>query len=178
MNYKLKDVFKKPDIKMMCMIGIMIAIEVVTHRMLGIQTPIVQIHFGFIPIVVVALLYGPFYSGLAWAIADTIGTLLFPTGAFFPGFTITAFISGVIFGIFLYKSKKTILNTILAVLIVNIFMTLALDMYWIYVISGQTFIALLPSRLIKCAVMIPTQIIAILLIKKHDSILNMKKTPS
>lgn len=169
MNYKSKDIFKKPDIKMIAVIGIMIALEIVLHRFLSIQTPTVQIHFGFVPIVIIAMLYGPFYSGLAWAMADVIGTLMFPTGALFFGFTLTAFLSGVIFGIFLYKSKSNVLNTVIPVLLINIFLTLLLDMFWLYMITGQGFLILLPQRLIKCAFMIPTQIICTFLIKKYSS---------
>ena len=176
MNFKLKEIFKKPDIKMIVTIGIMIAVEVIMHRMLSIKTPTIQLHFGFVPIVLVAMLYGPFYSGLAWAMADVIGTLLFPTGAFFPGFTVTAFLSGVIFGVFLYKSKMPVLSTVTAVIIINIFLTLILDMYWIYLITDQAFVALLPERLIKCGVMIPIQIAAIVLIKRYEP--KLKKTSS
>lgn len=176
MNYKLKDIFKKPDIKMIAIIGIMIALEIVLHRFISIQTPTVQIHFGFIPIVFVAIFYGPLYAGLAWAIADVLGVLIFPTGALFFGFTITAFLSGIIFGMFLYKSKSNIVNTIIAVLIINLFFTLLLDMFWIYLITGRGFMILLPERIVKCLVMIPIQIISVVLIKKNSY--RIKKTPS
>jgi len=168
MNYKIKDIFKKPDIRMIVIIGLMIAVEIVLHRFISIKTDIVQLHFGFIPIVIVAILYGPFYSGLAWAMADTIGTLLFPTGAFFFGFTVTAFLSGVVLGIFLYKARSYILNTVIAVLIINVCFTFLLDMYWLHLIMKQAFILLLPARVIKCAIMIPVQIIATYLIQKYS----------
>ena len=176
MNYSIKDVFKKPDVRMIVIIGLMIAFEVVMHRLLGIQTPIVQINFGFVPIIIIAILYGPFYSGLAWGMADVIGTLLFPTGAFFPGFTITAFLSGVIFGIFLFKAKSYITSTVVSVLIVNIFMNMLLNTYWLTVLYQRGFIILLPDRLIKCAITIPVQIIAIYLIQKYRP--QLEKTSS
>lgn len=176
MNYKLKDIFKKPDVKMIAVMGIMIALEIVLHRFISIQTPTLQIHFGFIPIVFVAIFYGPLYAGLSWAIADILGTLLFPTGALFFGFTITAFLSGMIYGIFLYKSKSNFVNVVIAVLIINIFFTLLLDLYWIYLITGKGFMLLLPERIIKCLVMIPIQIISVVLIKKNSY--RIKKTPS
>ena len=176
MNYKLKDIFKKPDIKMIALIGVLIAVEVLMHRLLSIKTPTIQLHFGFVPIVLVAMLYGPFYSGLAWAMADFIGTMLFPTGAFFPGFTLTAFLSGVIFGIFLFKAKMPVVSTVTAVIIINVFLTLILDMFWLYLITDQAFVVLIPERLMKCAVMIPLQIAVILLIKKYEP--TLKKTSS
>lgn len=176
MNYNIKDIFKKPDVKMISIVGIMTALEVVLHRLISIQTPIVQIHFGFVPIIIIAILYGPLYSGLTWAIADVIGTLLFPTGAFFPGFTVTALLSGIIFGIFLYKSKSNIINIILSVFIINLFFTLFLDMFWLYLLTKNGFLILLPTRLIKCGVMIPTQLIITYLITK--SIHRITKTSS
>ena len=168
MNYKIKDIFKKPDVRMIVIIGLMIAFEVILHRLISIKTDIVQMHFGFIPIVIVAILYGPLYSGIAWAMADTIGTLLFPTGAFFFGFTVTALLSGIIFGIFLYKAKSYVISTVISVLIINILFTLCLDMYWLHLIMKQAFVVLLPARVIKCCIMIPVQIIAIYLIQKYS----------
>jgi len=94
---------KKVKLKDIAIIALLIAMEVILTRFLSIQTPVVRIGFGFLPIVIVAMLYGPVYAGAAAAMADLLGAMLFPIGPYFPGFTFTAFLIGAVYGLFLYK---------------------------------------------------------------------------
>jgi len=152
---------KKPNVKRLVLTAMLIAIEIVLTRFLSIQTPILRISFGFLPITVIAILYGPVYAGIGAAIADLIGVMLFPTGAFFPGFTLTAFLTGVTYGIFLYKRPKNLINICAAVLIVTMVLHLALDTWWVQLLTGKGYIALLPARIIKNFIMAPIQVFCI-----------------
>lgn len=84
--------------------------------------------------------------------------LLFPTGgSFFPGFTLTAFLTGVVYGVFLYNKPKTWPRIIGAVLIVCLVINLGLDTLWLSILMGKGYIALLPTRIMKAVLMIPVQ---------------------
>jgi ECF transporter S component (folate family) len=100
-------------------------------------------------------MYGPLWSATAYAIGDIIGTLLFPTGPYFPGFTLTAFLTGLTFGFFLYKKDVTWKRVLPASLIVCIILNLGLDTLWIYIIMGDGVWGIMPARIIKAAVMVP-----------------------
>ena len=51
--------------------AVMIAMSVVLCRLLGFpQTGVYRIEISFLPIAVVAMLYGPIWSGVAYGIAD------------------------------------------------------------------------------------------------------------
>lgn len=151
----------KFDVKKLIQISLLIAIEVILTRFCSIQTPIVRIGFGFLPIAIIAMMYGPLSAGIAYAIGDLIGIVLFPTGAFFPGFTLTAFLTGVVYGVFLYNKPKTWFRIIGAVLTVCLVINLGLDTYWLSILMGKGYIALLPTRIIKAALMIPVQTLII-----------------
>ena len=84
---------KKFDVKKLIQISLLIAIEVILTRFCSINTPIVRIGFGFLPIAIIAMMYGPLSAGISYAIGDILGMMLFPTGSFFPGFTLTAFLT-------------------------------------------------------------------------------------
>ena len=160
----LKKLFPKPTPRIIAITAVMIAMEVVLHRFVSIQTPILQIHFGFLPIAAVAILFGPIYSGIAWASADIIGMLLFPTGGgtWYIGLTISLFLKGIIYGLFLNSGKKNILlRIIFAALIETVLITLILDTFWLHLYWGNGIIVMLPSRFLKCIVMFPLQIIGI-----------------
>ncbi|MEG0091942.1 MAG: folate family ECF transporter S component [Oscillospiraceae bacterium] len=152
---------KKPNITRMVHIALLIALEITLSRFLGITTPIVKISFAFLPIAAVAILYGPFYSALAGALGDFVGALLFPVGAYFPGFTLTAGLVGLVYGIFLYKKNNSYKYILTAAVIVSVFLHLGLDTYWINVLTGKGFLAILPARILKCVIMIPVQTLAI-----------------
>ena len=61
-------------------IAVFIAIEVILTRFLSIQTPIVRLGFGFLPVAMLAILYGPIWAGVAYAIGDILGMLIWPSG--------------------------------------------------------------------------------------------------
>lgn len=143
------------------LMGLLTAMEILLSRLFAIRTPIVTIGLGFIPITVAAMLFGPVKGGTVAALADFIGAVLFPIGAYFPGFTLTAFLTGVIYGLFLRERPLRLRSVILGVLLVNLVCSLMIDTYWLYLITGKGIIALLPARLGKCALLVPVQITVI-----------------
>ncbi|MDD7511568.1 MAG: folate family ECF transporter S component [Peptostreptococcaceae bacterium] len=139
-------------------IALLIAAEVVLTRFLSIQLPTMRIGFGFIPIAIAAMLYGPVWAGLAHTVSDLLGIFLFPAvGGFFPGFTLTACLTGVIFGLVLYKKDVNILRAFISALLVVLFLNLILDTYWLVILTGKGFTVLLPARILKCAITLALQ---------------------
>ena len=99
------------------------------------------------------------------ALADFVGALLFPIGAYFPGFTLTAFLTGMVYGLFLYKRQS--LPRILGAVAVNQFiLSLLLNTLWISVLYGSPFGPLLVTRLVQSAILTVVQIVVIELIVK------------
>ena len=85
--------------------GLLLAILIVFSRFVSIKTPILVISFSYIPIMLSAILLGPEYSCLIAGLGDLIGALLFPFGSYFVGFTITAALSGLVYGLCLYSKN-------------------------------------------------------------------------
>ncbi len=149
--------------KRLVMLGIMVAMEIVLSRFLSISTPIVRIGFSFIPITVLAISYGPLYAGLAGAVGDFVGVMLFPTGPYFPGFTLSAFITGIILGLFLYKKPKKLWRVAAATVLIGVVATICMGTLWLHMLWGKGVWALLPSRLIQAGIMVPLQTAVIML---------------
>ena len=97
--------------------ALLIAADVVLTRLLAINTPVMKISLGFAAVALSALLYGPWWAAVTAALGDLLGALLFPTGAYFPGFTLTAALTGVIFGLCLYQKPKRWVYPALAALL-------------------------------------------------------------
>ena len=107
--------------------ALLIALDVVFSRVLAINTPLMKIGLGFAAVAVSAMLYGPLWAALTAALGDLVGALLFPTGAYFPGFTLTAALTGLIFGLFLFRKEGKYLRAFFAALTNCAIVTLALN---------------------------------------------------
>lgn len=157
---------KKITTEMIVIIGFMIALEIVLSKLVSINIPFLRIGFGFLPIAILAILYGPLWAGISYAIGDVIGGFLFPTGAFFPGFTVTALLTGVFYGVVLYKKTITVGRAAIASTLVCVICNLLINTFWLTFILGKGFFVLLASRAVKELVAIPVMTLLIIVIDK------------
>lgn len=142
-------------------VGILIATEIVLTRYCAIQTDIVRIGFGFIPIVLSAMLFGPVIGGTTAMLADILGMMIFPRGAYFPGFTFSALVGGVIYGLVLYNKPKTVLRIFLAVLLVTVIRDLGLNTLWLSMLSHKAVNVIMIPRILKSLFMLVVQVLII-----------------
>ncbi len=151
----------QPKLRMFVQVSMLIALSVVLARFLSINTIYVRIGFGFVPVVVCAIMYGPAWAAVTAGIADFIGAVLFPTGAYFPGFTLTAMLTGIIFGLFLYKREEKNVPALLGAVLVNgVVVSLLANTVNISILTGTSFMVLLPTRLLQNALMIPIMFVS------------------
>ncbi len=136
-------------------IALLVAIEIVLSRFLSISTPIVRIGFSFVPLSMLAMLYGPFYAAAGAAISDIVGFVLFATGPYFPGYTLTAALTGLTYGLLLYRKPKSWGRILTAVLIVGLVLNLGLNTVWTQITTGKAYMVLLVPRVIKSLTMVP-----------------------
>jgi ECF transporter S component (folate family) len=141
---------KHSKITKLVVISFMSTLEVLLTRIFAIFMPTsLRLSLGFLPVAMTAILYGPWWAGVSYALGDIIGMLIFPMGPYFPGFTLTAFLTGMTFGLVLYGKPVTFKRTLVASLIVVVFCNLILDTFWLYLLFDQAVIAMLPLRLVK-----------------------------
>ena len=153
------------NIKTLTLMALLTAVEIVLSRFLSISAWNTKIGFAFIPVVVAAMLLGPYRAGLVAALADFLGAILFPIGVYFPGFTLTAFFMGLIYGLFLYK-EQSFLRIVLAVAVHQLLLSLLLNTLWISVLYGSPYGPLLLTRLPQCGILAAVQLAVIPLLVK------------
>ncbi len=153
---------KKLTTRTVVYLGVLTALEIVLTRFLSINAWNIRIGFGFVPIAAAGMLFGPIPAAVMAALADVLGAVLFPTGPFFPGFTVTAALTGLSFGLCLYKKRSTV-RVLIAVGVNQLVLGLLVNTYWISVLYGSPFLPLLTTRLIQCAVLVPVQLVVTLL---------------
>ena len=136
--------------------GMMAAIAVILGYVATIRVgQYIRIGFSGLPNQVVDYLFGPAVGAIFGASLDIIKWFLQPTGDFFPGFTISAALGGIIYGFAFYKKEITVLRVFTAQLIVKLFVNIGLNSLWLKLLYDQAIIALLPGRMLSNAIMLP-----------------------
>jgi ECF transporter S component (folate family) len=151
--------------------GLTIALNVILSHFLAFQpAPFVRIGIAFIAVAMGSILCGPVIGGAAAAIADVLGFFLFPAGGYIPGITVCAFLSGLAFGLLMYKKRPSVFRTLIAVAIVCIFNEGILNSLWLFLaIPGYTFWAIFLPRMIVNLIMLPIETFLVYLLWKVSS---------
>ncbi|MCI8621030.1 MAG: folate family ECF transporter S component [Clostridia bacterium] len=150
--------------------ALLLTLEIVFARFLSIKTPFLVISFSFVPIILASIWLGPKYTVLIAGIADIIGAICFPFGEFFIGFTISACLEALIYGLILHKKngeltrKELIIRLIISSLIVLLFVHTLLNTIWLVIMYNKAFWVIFGTRMIKELIMFPIQLITIVAI--------------
>ena len=149
--------FKNNTVKL-AMLALLIALQVVLSRFLSINLQFLKIGFSFVPLMFAGYLYGASGGVIVAVVSDLIGATLFPSGAFFPGFTVTAALSGFIYGI-AFGEKCTTAKLAVSVITEQIVCGLLLNTWWLSILYHSSFAALLATRVWQALVMIFVELV-------------------
>ena len=86
--------------------AVMIAMQIILSRYVGIQTQFVQTSLGFVPIAVTSAVCGPVYGALCAFISDFLGVVIAGTNVYSPLFAINAVLYALFYAFFLYLDWK------------------------------------------------------------------------
>ena len=159
-------------IKKIIISALLLASAIVINRFLSINTSIVSIGFTFVPLMLAGIILGWKYSLVIGLLTDLIGALLFPFGSYFVGYTISSALTGLVYGLLLYRKgdfvvdKKFMINLVIAILIVCIFINGGLNTLWLVITSKKAFLAILPTRVLKQLLMMPIMFITMVSLTK------------
>ena len=149
--------------------GMLVAIGIVLGFFKVPINNLIEIRFGNLPIAAAGTLMGPVPAAIVGALTDIGGFLVKPTGAFFPGFTLSGIITGIIFGLLLKtddSSNLSIVRIFIAQLIVTVFVNVLLNGYWLSLLYGKGYTAILIARIPKELIMLPINTLLITAIAK------------
>ena len=152
----------KIPVRTVVFLGVLTALEIILNRFLSINAWNLKIGFSFVPVAAAAILFGPVPAGIVAALGDFLGALLFPIGPYFPGFTLTAFLTGLTYGLFLYR-RQSVVRILAAVVVQQLLLSLLLNSFWLSLLYESPYVPLLASRAVQCAILAPVQFVVLLL---------------
>lgn len=160
-------------LKKVILSGVLLALLIVLNRFVSIKTPLLVISFSFVPIMMAGVWLGPKYATLIAALGDFIGAILFPFGTYFPGFTLSAGLKGLIYGMLLYKKpgeERTSKSFIIRLIISNILVLGIIEIFvvslWLNIMYGKAYFVVISTRILAQVIMFPIQVITIYILEK------------
>lgn len=168
--------------KKIILAGLLLAILIIFDRFVSIKTLYLQISFSFLPIALTGMLLGPKYSCAIATLGDLIGSLLWPFGEYFIGFTLVDTVIGLIFGLCLYNKvegefftgKNLIIRLCIACSLTLWVVELPIMSLMLSLLYGNAFLVVLTGRLATKLVMFPIQIVILYFLSKHIKTLAQK----
>lgn len=128
--------------------------------------PYIKIGISTLPNILVDLFFGP---GVGMCFAGAMNLIKFfikPDGAFFFGFTLSAMVAAVIYGLLLYQRKFTLGRFALSQLLVKLIVNVGMNTLWLTMMYGKLFTAILPARLISNMIQLPVDVAVYFLLIK------------
>lgn len=157
--------------------ALLIALGVVLSLFRIPLSTVTEITLTGLPIAAGGYLFGPWIGMLIGALIDVCGFFVAPKGPFFPGFTISTALMGMVYGLFLYRkcwdnklgrqslfrtgTKGLALRVVFSHLLKTVFISLLLNCFWLSVFYGMTFKVVFFASIPKEAVNFPIEVFLI-----------------
>lgn len=128
--------------------ALMTAISIILSRFFSIQTDILRISLGYIPIILTGILLGPVQGAVVGLVADFFGTMLFSSSAWFPPLALTPLFIGLwsgVMGRFILKNNFWL--TIIVVFTGNIVGRIIISSICLSYLQGTGLMATLAIRI-------------------------------
>lgn len=128
--------------------GMLLALSIILGFFTVPVSHLLKIGFSFLPIAAAGILFGPVTGGTVGALGDIVGYMIRPAGAYFPGFTVSGFVSGFLYGLILYRKPVTLRRSVLAKAAVSGAVSFLLNPLWLSILYGKAFWAIFSVRVV------------------------------
>lgn len=125
-----------------------------------------EIGFDFLAAAATGFLCGPWVAALSGVATDLLGYVLRPNGPYFPGFTLSAMLAGVVYGLWYYRRPVRLWRVIGCKLTATLLFNFLLTPLWLHVMYGQAFVLLSSMRIIKNVIKFPVDVALLMLVLK------------
>ena len=159
--------------------ALLLAISVIIDQFSLQLSPSLKVGFGFIVTGLSGMLYGPVCAGLMGGVGDIVRFIIKPTGTFFFGFTLNAILGGILYGLFFYKNKVTVMRCIFSKALSNVVINILLNTLWLSILLGKGFFGMIGPRILKNLIALPIEVFLLWIVlrqlavffRKHPTLL-------
>lgn len=154
------------------MLGVLAALNVIAAEILKfpIIPNVLELSFGFVPLAVAGMLFGPVEAVLVGIVGDIAGWFFFNGKNFFLGFTVTAAMTSLFYGLLLHKQaegKARVLRVLAAQALVSLICFAGLNTLWVWWMGYGRTSQYIVTRLVGNAALYPIYALVLLLIWRY-----------
>ena len=177
-----QSLFECKNVYSLAAIAMLLALRVVLGIFANTTLPMfgntIKLSAAFLPIALAGAMFGPVPAAMIGALGDVISYVVAPTGgAFFPGFTLSGLLTGLIYGFALYKNQVTLPRVIIGWAVNMLVVETFLAAYWLWMLYGYSadYTVYLSARFISQAVKCVPEILLIFALGKLTSKIKFTK---
>ena len=156
------------SVRMLAIAAVLTALRIAVKAFTIPIGPYLNITFGFLVNSVASMIYGPVMAIFTSAISDTLGAILFPSGAYFFPYIFTEIAGGVIFALFYYRARITTLRIMLGrfsvTIICNLLMDPIISIFYFKYVLGKSYTFFTLPRVIKNLALFPIESLVMVLL--------------
>lgn len=143
----------------LCLAGIVCAMAIILKSFpIYLVGPTLKIYFSFVFVSIGCAVYGPIVGMMAGAVVDTLGFVFSGYGEpYFPGYLLSAILSGFVYGVMLYDKRVTVSRLLLTKLIINYGLNVLLGSVWKAMLYGKGYYYYFVSGLAKNTLLLPVE---------------------
>ncbi len=167
---------KLKNVRVLTIASMLVAISILLGFFKIPITNNIQIQFSFLAIALSAALFGPGIGAVVGMLSDIGAFIVNPTGPYFIGFTISATLAGVLFGLVFYQKEWSFKRIVCGQILYNLIIGLVINSINLYFLYGNGFLYLVAIRFTKEMVMIPIDAILLLVVLKACDKTSMKRS--
>lgn len=123
----------------------------------------VRVTWGFLARALCSMVGGPVTALVFGFAEDTLSFVLHPTGAYFPGYTLTTMLGCFIYALFLYRTRVTVVRILLAKLLTNV-MNVFVGSLWSAILASKGYLFYMTTSAVKNALMLPVQTVMLVVL--------------
>ena len=146
--------------------AVLSAVHLVLNQFTIPVSQLLEVGFDFLAVAAIGYLCGPWVAGLSGIVTDLLGYVLRPNGPYFPGWTLSAILVGVLYGLWLYRRPIKLWRVVLCKLNMVLLFNFLLTPLWLHITYGQSFVVLSSLRLVKNVIKFPLDILLLMLVLK------------
>ncbi len=142
--------FTKPSkLRSLVLASLFVALDIVFTRFFSVMLfGVERVSLQFLATSLCGAMLGPLWGAAAAIVGDLLGMLINSAGlSYFPGFTLTAALRGMTYGLLLHRRSVSYPRTLMAEAVVSLVLNLLLNSVWLSIFFGQGYLAVLALKL-------------------------------
>lgn len=152
------------SLRILAIASLLIALDVVVARFyipVGVN---LRIYFNYLITSLLSLICGPVVGVAAGFVRDTIGFFLDPSYGYFFGYTVTAMASGLVYGLFFYRARLSVVRIALCKAVINVFVNILMGSLWSAMLFQKGYLYYLSKSVVKNLLLLPAEILLLVLL--------------